>query len=377
MISPQAQLDYDLQLPLFGDLPLRKKLAEDGIDFIAHYISQTASNTSGVHGTGTAYAQQVDFGVSFDLDKLGVWPDAIARYAMTDRAGRNLTDRTGGYFPYQSIFGPANPDLSAVQAGLPTTLDAETRLRRALDRDCRDYDFILFDTPPSFAFHTISVLAATDFIVIPMQMSGYAVKGLKETLRSVHHVRQELNPDLRVLGLLPTFVVMRTRFSRDLLDGLRAIPNLRVFNTVIKVTVRLQESALAGEPVTVMAPSPEAAAAYRSFAAEVLAALIAEGEHGVELAHRVAGGASGSPRAFSTRPTSGGCWPGRVKLITVEAPAGIGSTHPAPVPPTIARSPSLLSAGGGWIPVAVAGVVIVVIFVVGIFSLCATIFLYS
>lgn len=105
VISPQAQLDYDLQLPLFGDLPLRKKLAEDGIDFIAHYISQTASNTSGVHGTGTAYAQQVDFGVSFDLDKLGVWPDAIARYAMTDRAGRNLTDRTGGYFPYQSIFG--------------------------------------------------------------------------------------------------------------------------------------------------------------------------------------------------------------------------------------------------------------------------------
>jgi chromosome partitioning protein len=125
------------------------------------------------------------------------------------------------------------------------------------------------------------VLAATDFIVIPMQMSGYAVKGLKETLRSVHHVRQELNPDLRVLGLLPTFVVMRTRFSRDLLDGLRAIPNLRVFNTVIKVTVRLQESALAGEPVTVMAPSSEAAAAYRSFADEVLAALIAEGERGV------------------------------------------------------------------------------------------------
>ncbi len=114
-----------------------------------------------------------------------------------------------------------------------------------------------------------------------MQMSGYAVKGLKETLRSVHHVRQSLNPDLRVLGLLPTFVVMRTRFSRDLLDGLRAIPNLRVFNTIIKVTVRLQELALAGEPVTVMAPSSEAAAAYRSFADEVLAALIAEGERGV------------------------------------------------------------------------------------------------
>jgi porin len=90
---------------LFGELPLRKKLSEEGIDFIAHYISQTASNTAGIGGTGTAYAQQVDFGVSFDLDKLGIWPDAVARYAMTDRAGTNLTNRTGGYFPYQSIYG--------------------------------------------------------------------------------------------------------------------------------------------------------------------------------------------------------------------------------------------------------------------------------
>ena len=103
---PQAQLDYNLQIPLFGELPLRKELSEKGIDFIAHYISDTASNTAGIHGTGTAYAQQVDFGVGFDLDKLGVWPDAVAHFAMTDRAGRSLTaDRTDGYFPYQVIFG--------------------------------------------------------------------------------------------------------------------------------------------------------------------------------------------------------------------------------------------------------------------------------
>ena len=105
VISPVLHLDYNEQIPLFGELPFRKELAEKGIDFIAHYISQTASNTAGIHGTGTAYAQQVDFGLSFDLDKLGVWPDAIARYAMTDRAGNNLTARTGGYFPYQSIYG--------------------------------------------------------------------------------------------------------------------------------------------------------------------------------------------------------------------------------------------------------------------------------
>jgi len=105
VISPQFQLDYNLQIPLFGDLPLRQELSQKGIDFIAHYISQTASNTAGIHGTGTAYAQQVDFGVGFDLGRLGIWSDAVARYAMTDRAGRDLTLRTGGYFPYQSIFG--------------------------------------------------------------------------------------------------------------------------------------------------------------------------------------------------------------------------------------------------------------------------------
>jgi porin len=103
---PQAQLDYNLQIPLFGELPVRKELSEKGIDFIGHYISDTASNTAGIHGTATAYAQQVDFGIGFNLDKLGVWPDAVAHFAMTDRAGRSLTDdRTDGYFPYQVIFG--------------------------------------------------------------------------------------------------------------------------------------------------------------------------------------------------------------------------------------------------------------------------------
>jgi porin len=91
---------------LFGELPLRKELSERGIDFIGHYISDTASNTAGIHGTATAYAQQVDFGIGFNLDKLGIWPDAVAHFAMTDRAGRSLTaDRTDGYFPYQVIFG--------------------------------------------------------------------------------------------------------------------------------------------------------------------------------------------------------------------------------------------------------------------------------
>ena len=177
---------------------------------------------------------------------------------------------------------PASPDLSGVEAELPTVIDRELLLRDALNRDGVQaaYDFILYDSPPNFGYHTVSVLAATDYVLIPVQMSGFALKGLKETLRTIHTARQQLNPRLKILGMLATFVAPRTRFSRDLLEGLRTMPNMRLFDTVLKVTVRLQENALAGEPITAYAPSSDAAGAYRALADEVLNAVIAEAERG-------------------------------------------------------------------------------------------------
>jgi len=168
---------------------------------------------------------------------------------------------------------PATPDLSAVEDELPSSINRELRLRDGLLRGdgVNGYDFILFDTPPNFGYHTVSVLAAADYLLIPVQMSGFAIKGLKEVLRTVQSARQRLNPELRVLGLVPTFVSMRTRFSRDMLDGLREIPNLHVFDATVKLTVKLQETALAGVPVTEYAPSSDAAKAYRQLADEIVA----------------------------------------------------------------------------------------------------------
>lgn len=167
---------------------------------------------------------------------------------------------------------PASPDLTAVEGQLPSVLHRELLLRDRLSLNGvpQAYDVILFDTPPNFGFHTINVLAAIRFVLIPVQMSGYAIRGLKEVLRVVHAARQQLNPEVRILGIVPTFVNLRTTFSRDMLEGLRGIPNLRVFDTVIKTTVRLQETSLAGVPITRYAPSSDAAAAYRSLAVEVL-----------------------------------------------------------------------------------------------------------
>jgi len=170
---------------------------------------------------------------------------------------------------------PASPDLTAVEGQLSMSLGRELLLRDALVRNglAETYDFILCDTPPNFGFHTVNVLGAIRWVLIPVQMSGYAIRGLKEALRTIHAARQRLNPELRVLGIVPTFVDQRTNFSKDMLEGLKEIPNLRVFEAFIKVTVRLQETSLAGVPVTAYAPSSDAARAYRTLASEVAASV--------------------------------------------------------------------------------------------------------
>ena len=167
---------------------------------------------------------------------------------------------------------PATPDLTATEAELPSGLHRETLLRDALDRDGTSaaYDFILYDTPPNFGFHTVNALAATDYVIIPLQMSGFAVRGLKEVLRAVNLARSRLNPELQLLGMVPTFVNLRTNFSQQLLSGLADLAGLRIFQTLIPPTVKLQETSLAGVPIVAYAPASKAAAAYRQLAEEVL-----------------------------------------------------------------------------------------------------------
>jgi len=169
----------------------------------------------------------------------------------------------------------ASPELVGVETELETSLEREVALRNAMNVNgtAEAFDFILYDTPPSFGFHTISALAAADYVLIPLQMSGFAIRGFKEVLRAVHLVRSGLNENLQILGIVPTWVNLRTKFSRQLLDGLCELASIRVFDTVIAPTVKLQETSLVGIPVTSYAPSSKAADAYRRLAQEVLASV--------------------------------------------------------------------------------------------------------
>ena len=168
---------------------------------------------------------------------------------------------------------PAHPDLTAVEAQLPTQVGSVLRLRDALEEmDRRSYDAILFDTPPNFQFHTISALAAARYALVPLQMSAFALRGLKEVLRVLAASRRSLNAELELLGVAPTFV-SNTNFSRDLIDALGQNSAVRVFDTEIPMTVKLQESALQGTPVSVCAPKSAAARGYAALTAEILVAL--------------------------------------------------------------------------------------------------------
>ena len=164
---------------------------------------------------------------------------------------------------------PAHPDLSAVESELPARVNAELRLRNALREglDAR-YDIVLFDTPPNFGFHTISALGAARSALVPLQMSAFALRGLKEVIRVIAAARRHLNPELELLGVVPTFV-NNTRFSRDMLEAQSDVSQVRVFHSEIGLTVKLQESALQGVPVLVSAPSSNASRAYAALADEV------------------------------------------------------------------------------------------------------------
>ena len=169
---------------------------------------------------------------------------------------------------------PATPDLTAVEAELSSGLHRETLLRadalaRSGTQAAYDFDSFLRHAPQLRLPHP-NAMAATDYVIIPLQMSGYAVRGLKQVLLTVQLARSGLNPGLRILGIVPTFVNLRTNFSRQLLSGLADLAGLRIFQTVIAPTVKIQETSLAGIPITSYAPNSKAAIAYRELADEVL-----------------------------------------------------------------------------------------------------------
>jgi chromosome partitioning protein len=132
------------------------------------------------------------------------------------------------------------------------------------------YDYALIDCPPNLGLLTVNGLVAANGVIIPVQTQYYAMKGLNNLVKIINTIRQKLNRELRILGLLPTFFDSRTNLARDMLDELRVVGDHHVFNSIVRNTVKLGEAPLAGRPITVYATTSDAARTYRELAREVI-----------------------------------------------------------------------------------------------------------
>jgi chromosome partitioning protein len=167
---------------------------------------------------------------------------------------------------------PSTIDLSATENMLFSAIGREQALREVLQGWALDqYDYVIIDCPPTLGLLTINALVAAQGVIIPVQTQYYALKGFTALVNVINQIRGKgLNPELRILGLLPTFFDKRTLLGRDMLQEMRDLGDHHIFENMIKQTVRLGEAPLVGRPVTAYATNSEAARTYRGLAREVI-----------------------------------------------------------------------------------------------------------
>jgi chromosome partitioning protein len=165
---------------------------------------------------------------------------------------------------------PSNIDLAAAELLLVQEVAREQTLLRVLAPLRVKYDFILIDCPPSLGLLTINALTAADGVIIPLECEYYALRGMALLMDSIDRVKERLNPRLQIDGILATMFDPRTLHSREVHGRVKEAFGPRVFETVIRKTVRFAEAPVAGEPILNYAPKSLGAMAYRNLAEEVM-----------------------------------------------------------------------------------------------------------
>lgn len=169
------------------------------------------------------------------------------------------------------FLAPATINLAGAEVQLVSKMAREMLVREALAPIRDDFDYIMVDCPPSLGLLTINALTASNGLVIPIQCEYYALEGVTKLLESMKMVKQALNRDLAISGILLTMYDPRTNLSRDVAGEVRKYFGKLTFGTVIPRSTSMAEAPSHGKPITLYAPSSIGAKAYRSVAQEVLA----------------------------------------------------------------------------------------------------------
>lgn len=177
--------------------------------------------------------------------------------------------RTGELFDLM----PGNIELAAMEASLVNVMNRERILKDYVSMERILYDFIIIDCCPSLGMLTINALAASDSVIIPVQPAYLPVKGLQQLFKSIAKVRKQINPDLRIEGVLMSMVDNRTTYAKEIITMVHEAydSSMRVFDTQIPFSVKVAESTAEGKSIFRHDPKGKAAIAFEALTEEVLA----------------------------------------------------------------------------------------------------------
>jgi len=222
-----------------------------------------------------AFAESGHRALCIDLDpqanltmSQGIDPDSL---------GASMYDVLVNHIPIRDVIHKreidiacASIDLAGAEIAMSTQIGRERSLEKALAPIRTDYDFICIDTPPSLGLLTINALTAADKVIVPVQCEYLSMRGLIQLQSTLSMIRENLNPDVQIEGILPTLVDTRTIHAKEAIELLEENFGDQVFASRIRKTVRYAEAPVKGMSVLKYDPDGKAAYAYRQLAKEVL-----------------------------------------------------------------------------------------------------------
>jgi chromosome partitioning protein len=255
-------------------VPFRGEAGLGQVIALANQKGGVAKTTTTLN-LGVALAERGKRVLAIDLDpqsnltmSQGIDPDELER-SMFDV----LVHKT----PIEDIIIPreidlavASIDLAGAELAMSSMIGRERALQKAILPLRSTYDYVLVDTPPSLGLLTINALTASDSVIVPVQCEYLSLRGLIQLENTLSMIRENLNPDVRIRGILPTMFDGRTLHSREAVEILQENFGNLVFDTRIRKTIRYAEAPVKGTSVLKYDSNGTAARAYRDLAQEVL-----------------------------------------------------------------------------------------------------------
>jgi chromosome partitioning protein len=263
-----------LHRPSIRHLARDKGLASTQVLALANQKGGVAKTTTTLN-LGVAFRERGLRVLCIDLDpqgnltmSQGMNPDTIERSMFNVLVHRMPLSEV--IEPREVDIAVASIDLAGADMALSSQIGRERALQKALDPIKDRYDYVLIDTPPSLGLLTINAFVAATGVIVPVQTEYLSLRGLVQLENTLQMVRENLNPQVEIIGILPTMYDRRVTHSREADEILRENFGDLVYNTRIRKTIRYAEAPVKGQSVLAYEPDGEAAALYRDLAKEVL-----------------------------------------------------------------------------------------------------------